>query len=390
MQKKVLKHLIEPFNAMTTFFFRRSVEKAFQLDEQPLDLSLSLSKSLGSNPPFISSAVDDVMYIVNQVLQRSLATSQRTVIGSVLPTVARVLGSDFVGMIQRKMRDESYPNPVVQGSLPPENKVIAFLVLINNLDVANDYIKRIVETNLGPTTYQLSQSSDSKAPARRMADLFPFGNDAAFVESNLLSLQSTFESKTSDLISESINVTLAYVIRPRIRPIFAEAFRDIDYQPDSSSHNDAHSPADHGPDNPDADAELVKTRFERAWLALTRPIRRILTERNFDRLLTATVVSLSKALEARIKSYYGRVNELGAVHMERDVSGVIAAAVQGGRYGLRDAFARCAQTVLIMNMEDEEWEEMGAGDDAEDDAGIVWVLDKQERTRARAIVKDRG
>jgi hypothetical protein len=148
LQKKVSSHLVESFNVMTTFFFRRSVEKAFQLDESPSDLTLNPTKPLGANPPFITSAVDDVMYIVNQVLQRTLATSQRAIISSVEPTITRVLGGDFIGMIQRKMRDESFPTPVIQGGLPPENKVIAFLLLLNNLDVSNDYIKRIVEHKL--------------------------------------------------------------------------------------------------------------------------------------------------------------------------------------------------------------------------------------------------
>jgi hypothetical protein len=152
LQQKVSSHLIEPFNIMTTFFFRRSVEKAFQLDESPSDLTLNPTKPLGSNPPFITSAVDDVMYIVNQVLQRTLATSQRAIIANVEPTITRILGGDFIGMIQRKMRDESYPKPVVQGGLPPEDKVIAFLVLINNLDVSNDYIKRIIEATTQQTT----------------------------------------------------------------------------------------------------------------------------------------------------------------------------------------------------------------------------------------------
>ena len=80
LQKKVTDLLIEPFNTMAAFFFRRSVEKSFQLDEPPADLTLNPNKPLGSNPPFITSAVDDVMYIVNQVLQRALTTSQRAVV----------------------------------------------------------------------------------------------------------------------------------------------------------------------------------------------------------------------------------------------------------------------------------------------------------------------
>ncbi|KAF2124113.1 COG4-domain-containing protein [Dothidotthia symphoricarpi CBS 119687] len=364
LQKKVTSHLIDPFNIMTTFFFRRSVEKAFQLDESPADLTLNPTKPLGSNPPFITSAVDDVMYIVNQVLQRTLATSQRNVVASVVPTVSRVLGSDFIGMMQRKMRDESYPKPVIQGGLPPEDKVIAFLVLINNLDIANDYIKRIVDQQLAPNP------STQHSP---LQDLFPFGHDSTFVHTALQTLESSFAAKSSELLNDGITVLVANVLKPRIRPILAEAFRDIDYAPPDDALDDE-------PDDAD-DADLVKSRFDRHWHIVIRPIKRILTPANFDRLLTATIPYLASALEKRIKSYYGRVNELGAVRLERDVAGVVAKAVEGGKYGLRDAFTRVTQMCVILNMEGEEWEESLRGE-----GGMEWVLDWEERAGVRAIL----
>lgn len=385
LYKKVSKNLVEPFNVMTTFFFRRSVEKAFQLDESPSDLNLNPNKPLGANPPFITSAVDDVMYIVNQVLQRSLATSQRAVVSSVVPTIGRVLGSDFVGMIQRKMRDESYPKPVIQGGLPPGDKVIAFLVLINNLDIATDYIKRIVETQVG-TQKQVAgdEPSNSNAP---LNDLFPFGHDAIFVENTFKAMEHSFSSKTGELLNDSVSVAFHRVLEPRIRPILAEAFRDIDYAPSDSEDANIVQNDEESPEGDDAD--LVKARFDRGWGALTRPIKRILTPANFDRLLVTATTYLSNALEKRIRSYYGRVNELGAVRFERDVAGIINAAVAGGKYGLRDSFARCTQMTLIMNMEEDEWEE-AAREEVGKEAGIAWVLDAEDRRRARAIVKDRA
>jgi hypothetical protein len=271
LQKKVSSHLIEPFNIMTTFFFRRSVEKAFQMDESPSDLTLNPTKPLGSNPPFITSAVDDVMYIVNQVLQRTLATSQRAIIASVEPTITRVLGGDFIGMIQRKMRDESYPKPVIQGGLPPEDKVIAFLVLINNLDVSNDYIKRIIEQQLNKKPQ--SEDEDAKSP---LEELYPFGHDAVFVEGRLKALQNGFISKSSELINDGITVLFANVLKPRIRPILVEAFRDVDYAPQEEDEME----------DEDDDTDLVKSRFDRGWGVVIRPIKRILTAANFDRLLT--------------------------------------------------------------------------------------------------------
>lgn len=372
LQKKVTDLLIDPFNTMATFFFRRSVEKSFQLDEPPSDLSLNPNKPLGANPPFITSAVDDVMYIVNQMLQRTISTSQRTVVGSVIPSVSRVLGSDFFGMIQRKMRDESYPKAAIQGALPPESVIISFLVLINNLNIATDYVRRIVRTCLGQATQPES------AP---FADSFPFGNEATFVERALKNMESSFEAKTSELISEAIEVMLKQVMRPRLRPVLIETFRDVDYAEDAEQGGEDRQPED-----------LVPLRFERGWQSFTLPIKRILTPANYDKLLTVTVAHLARTLEKRLWSYYGRVNELGAVRLERDIAGIMASAVKGGRYELRDLFARCVQMTLIMNMEDDEWEEIErlSGAQLERESGVSWKLDESERRRVRGIVKDRA
>ncbi len=377
---------------MTTFFFRRSVEKAFQLDEQPPDLNLNLHKPLSSNPPHITSAVDDVMYIVNKVIQQSLATSQRSVVSNVVPTIARVLGSDFIGMIQRKMRDESYPKAAVPGALPPEHVIVTFLVLLNNLDVATDYTKRIVRSQVDPNSNSKPSTTDSNQSATPLNDLFPFDHDATFVINTLTTLETSFATKTSELISDGTYVIFKNVMKPRLRPILADAFRDVDYLLTEEDILDLSRDADADPGSTPAAAaameDLVPRRFQTGWDALTKPIARILTERNFDRLLTVIVTYLAEVLEKRVWSYYGRVNELGAVRLERDVSGIVSAVVRGGRYGLRDAFAKVVQVCLVMNMEEDEWEEVngGAGRAAGED-GMEWKIDAEERARARGMVR---
>ncbi|KAF2457484.1 COG4 transport protein-domain-containing protein [Lineolata rhizophorae] len=413
LAKKVSKSLTEPFNAMTVFFFRRSVERAFQLDEPPAELSLNLNKSLGSNPPFITSAVDDVMYIVNQVLQRTLATSQRPVVSAVVPAMSQILGgTDFVGMFQRKMRDESYPKAVIQGGLPPEDKVIAFLVLLNNLDVATDYIKRIVSTHLGTE----ERGSGSGSSTEHLTNLFPFGTDAAFVASALRNMETAVLTTATELLADGVNVVFHQVMKVRMRPILADAFRDIDYSLTEAELSAMREELGTGSEDsggggttttttaaanmlahPNLRADAVPARFERGWNALTRPLRRILTERNYDRVLAASLGALARALEKRVWALYGRgVSDVGAARLERDVAGLAAAAVAGGRYGLRDAFARVVQMTVVMNLEEDEWEELGAGrEDAgekegQEEAGIAWVLDREERVRARAIVRGRG
>ncbi|RAL07589.1 Golgi transport complex subunit COG4 [Aspergillus homomorphus CBS 101889] len=410
LTQKINDRLAGPFNTMTTFFFRRSVEKAFQLDEQPSGLTLNPHKPLKADPPHITSAVDDIMYIVNKVLQQSLATSQISVVSNVVPTVSRVLGSDFIGMTQRKMRDECYPRAAVQGAQPPESLTIPFLVLINNLDVAVDYIQRILHKH---TEQKIANPSDpsSTVATDPIQALFPNPTEAQLASQTLHSLASSFESKVTDLLTDGVQVIFNNVIKHRLRPILSDAFRDIEYQPrndtdpvrtiynastaiNMNEYYDSDDPIiganDAAATDGEADpgAELVRPRFSTAWNELLLPISRILTPSAFDRLLTVTVAYLARLLEKRLWSYHGRVNALGATRLERDVSGVVSAAVDvggsQGRYRHRDAFVRCLQMVLVMGMDEDEWDDVMRGGET---AEVVEKLGRDERMRVRAMVR---
>ncbi|KAL8781098.1 MAG: hypothetical protein Q9213_006156 [Squamulea squamosa] len=391
LNRKIADRLTTPINIMTTFLLRRSVERAFQLDEHPSGLSLNPSKPLHSNGPYISSAVDDVMYIVNQVVERSLATSQRSVVSNVLPSVTRVLDSDFIGMIQRKMRDENYPKAAVQGALPPENVIIAFLVLTNDLDVGCDYVRRIVQSWVEEFYGTESTENKARVPSKSLRSLFPFEGEALYVVNMLKSLQQSFEAKASELIGDGIYVLFKNVLKPRLRPLLSDAFRDIDNQMNEDSHAEAETLVEDDEESEHAANERAQHHFQRGWDALTKPIARILTSGNNERLLKVVMSYLADVLEKRIWSYYGRINDYGAIRLERDIAGLVNVVVRGNRYGLRDAFARCTQICLIMNMEKDEWTETQASTttavDATQDVG--WILDSDERLRARAMVQNR-
>jgi hypothetical protein len=384
LSRKVSTRLTTPFNLMTTFFFRRSVEKAFQLDESPSGLSLSPNKPLEGHPPYIISAVDDVMYIVSTILQRSISTAQRDVIASVLPTIGRVLGSDFVGMIQRKMRDESYPKPVIQGGFPPEDKIIAFIVLINSLDVSNDYISRIVSARLEAGERTNGQSNGSAPDSSSLRDLFPFDHDAVFVANTLTTLSTSFSSKTNELISDGIHALLNQVVKLRLRPALSDTFRDIDYLLSEDELLEL-ARANDAEITDDGFRDVVTRRFEHNWDNIMKPISRIMTEGTYTSLLDSTAKYLSRVLEKRVWSFAGKTNALGAVRMERDFAGIVGVICKGGKYGLREVFARVLQILMVINMEDDEWEEVRGGEGEEDEMG--WVLSEEERAKARAVVR---
>jgi hypothetical protein len=365
---------------LTTFFFRRSVEKAFQLDESPPGLSLNMSRSIDSNPPFIISAVDVVMYIVNTVIQRSISTSQRGVVDSVVATISSILGSDFVGMIQRKMRDESYPRATVQGNLPPEDKIISFIVLINSLDMANEYLARIVSSFL-QTPEQHANGTGVPSHTRPLQDTFPFKNEAGEVATRLSNLNASFSAKASELLNEGIKVLFSNVIKPRLRPVLTDTFRDADYA--LTEEELAEVAAQNGQTEDDI-LDQVPRVFEHGWDALMRPIARLMTPRTYTTLLDLTADYLARVLEKRVWSYAGgRTSPYGAIRMERDFGGIIG-TISKGNYAVRELFGRTAQILMVANMEDDEWEEL-AGEEGEGE--MQWVLTEEERRRARSIVK---
>lgn len=374
LYKKIMGKLVSPYNVMTGFFFRRSVEKSFQLDEYPPGLSLKMNKSLEGEAPYIILAVDDVMYIMNSTIQKCISTSQRDVASSVIPTIGRILTDDFIGMIQRKMRDETYPKPVIQGGFPPEDKIIQFIVLINSLDTANQYLNRIIEGRISLS----EENTDTAIPGVGLKESFSFDKDALMVANQLHKVQKSFLAKSNALLGEGINVLFERVVKQRLRPVLAETFRDVDY---TLTEEELAEYAEQNEEDPEHVVEMVARRFERGWDMLMKPISRIMTPDTFGVLLESTAKYLSRVLEKRILT--GKASEYGAIRMERDFSAIVS-IVAKGHYGIREVFGRVTQLMMVVNMEDEEWEEIVALDG---DDGIEWTLTEDERKKARVLVR---
>ncbi|RMZ87055.1 hypothetical protein DV736_g5718, partial [Chaetothyriales sp. CBS 134916] len=385
LSRKVSSLLVAPFKQFAAFFFRRSVEKAFQLDEPPSGLSLTPSRPLASSPPFISSAVEDIMYILSKLLTSSLSTCSLPLLADIVGTLTRILSSDFIGMHQRKMRDEFYPRAAIQGQLPPEYLIVSFIVLVNNLDVSRDYISQIINNALSPAA--------SSAPP--LTTLFPnSAADQLAANTTLTSLSTSFNEKGSELLSDGINVLFNNVMKPRLRPMLTDAFRDSEatYQLTAPQNDDyLIGLADTYPDDTDASRGFspeVRQRFALAWDALTRPVARLLTAPAWDMLLAIVLAYLAKLLEKRLWTYSGRVNTQGAMRLEHDVNEVVKYACKGQKYTFRETFERVRQICMVMNVDDDEWDELmdsGAGDAVDEIAG---KLDIDERERARGMRRE--
>ncbi|KAM0280380.1 hypothetical protein ACHAQH_004093 [Verticillium albo-atrum] len=376
LSRKVADKLTTPYNTMMTFFFRRSVEKAFQLDEQPAGLSLNLNKPIDTNSPNIISAVDDVMYVVSAVIQKSVSTFQRGVVTSVVSAIERVLTADFVGMVQRKMRDESFPKPLVAGGFPPEDKIVQFIVLINSLDTANEYLTRIIHSKTGGP-----EGANGTTGEGSLQESFPFERDATFVSSSLETLLTNFTAKTTALMNEGLQVLFNQVVKPRLRPVFSDTFRDTDY---SFTEEELAEYAEQLDESEEQLLEQVPRRFEHGWDQLMKPIARLMTLHTFTILHDITARYLARVLEQR--AWKSRASAFGVIRMERDFSSIVG-TVAKGNYGVRELFARSSQILMVANMEDEEWRELAAAADDDEDE-MIWVLTEEERKRARNLIRE--
>ncbi|KAK0632134.1 COG4 transport protein-domain-containing protein [Immersiella caudata] len=387
LSRKVYAKLMAPYKELSTFFFRRSVEKAFQMDEFPSGLTLNMSKTIESNSPYIISAVDVVMYIVNAVILRSLSTAQRGLIDEVLPVISTLLGTDFVGMIQRKMGDELNPNkPYGSDRLPPESKIVAFIVLINSLDISNEYLSRIVSGVLGSShqggVTQIPNDASSIPDSSPLKEAFPFKNDLRAIATRLSGLNASFTTKTTELLNLQIQELFKQVFKPRLRSVHTDPFRDANYG--LTEEELAEWAAENDETEEDVVDKVVRI-FESRWEALIKPIGRLMTPRTFTTVHDLTARYLARVLEKRVWGYAGgKCSPYGAIRMERDF-GAIVGVVSRGNYAVREVFGKTTQILMVANMDDEEWDEMVAGVD--EDGGMLWVLSEDERKRARTIVK---
>jgi len=174
--------------------------------------------------------------MVNNLLQCALHTSQRALVSNTISTVGRVLRSDFVSMIQHKIQVESYgkSSSGIRGGPVTDDKILNFLTLLNNQDVALDYTHQLISTFVNASSDipradrdpGMDASSDS---AVLLEDLYPFQTRLAIVRDALTGIEAAFKRKSGELTDDGIMVFLIKVVKPKLRPLLAEAFRDVEY-----------------------------------------------------------------------------------------------------------------------------------------------------------------
>lgn len=148
------------------------------------------------------------------------------------------------------------------------------------------------------------------------------------------------------------------LIRPRLRPLLSDCYKDITYLLDEESYNDSEY------------QDLFRKRFIKNWDNLVEPYREALTPNNYQFIFTLAINVLARLWETQLKSMrFGDPNgntstnggddeflgeNFGALRFDKDLRGVNSFLSNQTPYGvsvLRDSFARLQQISMLLSVE---------------------------------------
>ncbi|ODV76647.1 COG4-domain-containing protein [Suhomyces tanzawaensis NRRL Y-17324] len=440
--KKINQKLLPAFETLYIFYFRRSLEKSIMIEELPsLDAYLQINQS-NSNPLYISpddhspcsSVIEDITLILNTTIRNSIQTSILSTVKTYVQETRRILQNDLInGYFIRNLNQnqprynqtlsfvspESNNNtatPTPRSGTPEVNggmsffkgassalgnvvgtststisssigglrtgannpKLLSFIIHLNTVSVGQTYFTKIINNILKSPNY--------------ISSSFPYNGDANKVELWLTNdFLNPFISNTNKIINDSLINLYNQSLKNRIIAMINEMIPDVQETYIVHSNEGGN------------DDRLI--RFGNNWQSLIKPYKHTLDESVFNKLLRLLVINLVNLLEKKLHSVLkkSRINELGSVRLEKDISFFINEVCEDN-YQLREKFVRVTQLVLLVDMDDEEYEEStkhanqaghrkGEDGEEEDDVnaededeflGINWVLTPQERSQIRS------
>ncbi|KAG7663918.1 COG4 [[Candida] subhashii] len=438
--KKINEKLLPSLETLHKFYFRRSLEKAITIEEMPsLDSYLvyhpSPERLVFPEQVPCSSVIEDLTLILNTTLRNIIDSGIPSSVKTFINESFLVIQSDLInGFFIKNLNDNqprynqtlsllaagegshaasggppspgvsrsSTPDPgavgmgflkgaatsalgsVVSGSgaivgslqtAPNNPKLLNFIIYLNTVAMAQEYFGKVFDKILKSDQYYLKNS-------------FPFGKDKDKIETILKNdFLDPFMSITNKIIAESLVNLYNQSIKSKLIALVNE------FLPESNENYIIYSSA-----SLNDPSTLLK--FTANWQALIKPyVQTCHKSLIFDKLLRLIVINLSNLIEKKLmvslKKF--KINELGSIKLEKDLSYLIN-QVCADNYPLREKFVRITQIVLLVGMDDEEYDEsyqhvaiskkINGGDeedemDLEENLGINWVLTPQERNQIR-------
>ena len=430
---KIHKKFLPAFESLYSYYFRRSLEKAITIEELP-SLEPHLIMTSSSEPPDqvpCSSVIEDATLVLNTTLRNIIDTAQPITLKRFINEDFKVIQRDLINGFFIKNLNYNQPrynstltlvaptsnlNGVLSGTASPgisrsgtpvhegsgtmgffkgassalgnvvgsggspgagisttaahtnNAKLMNFVLYLNTVAMGQEYFTKIFE-------------SITKNNPDYLRNNFPFGKDLEKIASILKTeFLDPFISITNKIIQDSLINFYNQSLKNKLLNLINDCFPDA-----NDSHYIIYSV------NSLNDNSTI-LRFTTTWQSLIRPYKQTFHKSLiFHKLLRLLVVNLANLIEKKLVNVLKKfkINELGSLKLEKDMSHIINEMCEDN-YELREKFVRVTQLVLLVGMDDEEYDMSNEGghnndegDQADDDLGVNWVLTPMERKQAR-------
>lgn len=414
-KKKIDSKYLPAFESLCLYYFRRSVEKAFTIEELPDVLPYLSTCPVPSSPeqPPISSVVEDITLVFHSTLKNVIESANVSSVKNFVFESFKTLENDFLnGFLTRALAENlprynqilsvcspqdisSIESPLASRADTPapetvgrffkgasnalgnvvgsgtaivasanptkpanNSKLINFVLYLNTVAAGLEFIEQIV-SNI--TTREPSY----------LSNLYPFGIDHEKV-TNILSgeLLVPYKARATEIIRTSLQKFYDQSLKIKVSTTISDCF------PESAENNYIinSSSALNDP------STILK--FKIAWGIIANPYKQTLNASVYEQLIKILVDNIASILEKKLlyvlKKY--RINELGALKLDKDLSAIIN-EICDDDYELKEKFVRATQIALLVGMDGEEYElNTYSGENGD---GTNWVLTPLERKQIR-------
>ncbi|EPT01843.1 hypothetical protein FOMPIDRAFT_1048435 [Fomitopsis schrenkii] len=326
---------------LESWYARSALDKAHRLSSTDLLAS-----------PAVTTTPDDAFYILKAILNRLLSCGSLAAVQRTSELLRDVVDKEYIGVIKRKL-DDVYrtAGPAgTRGEKAERENRLAFIVLLNDLDISSGHMERLVKELLASslvTQFYLPSEVD--------------GVKASVTSFNLLI------AKFRSALRAGIEQLFNQLMRPRLRTFISDVYKDVSYVLDEDNYAQA------------GYNDIVRKRFVKSWETLVDGYKDTFTENNYRLLFGLALDILVRPWERFISQL--RYSELGAIRFDQDLRAVTAYLSSQTAFGdVREKFVRLQQISQLLNLDSEE-----DVDEFYNGSGITWQLGEQEARNISAL-----
>ncbi|RIA99525.1 COG4 transport protein [Glomus cerebriforme] len=294
---KQVKLLMNDFIVMEEYFLRKSIEKAMKIDKY-------------EEGSATSSCVEDVFYILKECLTRTVTTSDMECLISMVNLVNQSLKDDYLAIFRERLL-------TAFATAEPKDAKFGYMILLNNLDVSCDYMQRL-------TSELIMIPSITKENYEKVHKCFT-------------SLNNITSDNFKPMLQSGLNELFTQMIKPRIRPILQEAYKDIKYVLDQDEYHEQ-----------EADDNFAK-RFVAGFDNLVKIYQTTFTENNYNQIMMHILESVINLWEKTVLGT--KFNQYGALRFDKDLRSVNNYFSAKMQWPFRDKLTRLNQISTLLNLE---------------------------------------